>query len=756
MNEHKEGERMRFPAPGIDTRSREYWVIPSQQRFGAADSVLVFSGAIKVPDLSKGADIKLVSDFQRKNSWELHRIIQRNITSSRVDDIKEKYLNNKQKAIKFFPAVTIAILPFENGKPGDSYNSGAGFLGHAGIFLSSPSGQPFTNIFPEGSEYWNYPAKLSWDMSEAVAVVIDGQHRIEAIRRFLQDDSRDDLAFESLPASFVLFQQQSLPIEATRQVFIDVNNTPRRVSEQKLIFIDDNNLPRRLTATLLGSPLNDGIVDPYIEIQKKGFLERCDFSTYFNRYLIGVEESDDASLNLGFTKSHDDLLPWQITHILTLHEVILQRTLLSEGSNYKFAGNGANIKRICRIINRPFMENILAEKGGGDTEDRMQKAKRGLERVNLDGSEIRFLNQFWEWRMKNLEDIAEVYEENEAGSEGGAAETIQELSDRFNSFCTSTAALERTAEDIRLLILGRIGRVNKLVLATFSQLWFVSDLVEMLSSSEPISPELKLQIIHEAHDLDIKQKRRLSVYGDVRSFVTRIGEELSLNADEMEGAKRWVSSLREVTGDNLLCSQVGQQALFIWLRRIDDSAGGDLTHILEPERDQFLFLNSLGRRSLFQNKKYFCVKIEGFKLEGNILEGTVVERSVMRPGWENAKKAATALQILSKKIGSREDADNDAIIGRNEYKTTLGSIGASLLRQFELLDGDITRRSDALIKSDIQTSAELFLSESDFQYLKDASKDTLLEDTRLKRMVSQVLGGLYLRKIQEDIKNVER
>lgn len=736
---------MNFPMPEREQFSKDYWVIPSQQRFGAENSILVFSTTVKIKHLLKGNDVKLVSDFDRKHNWELHRIIQRNITSSRVTAIKNNYLENRQKSVKFFPAVTVALLPLYEGIPGDVYHDGEGFLGHSGIDLRDPQGNAFSGNIPDDSEHWNFPARLRWDLSSIVAVVIDGQHRIEALRRFAHEGGKVGAESESLPVSFLLYSPKTSPIEATRQVFIDVNNTPRRVSEQKLIFIDDNHLPRRLTATLLGSKVEADSEDPYVNINARGYLSNDDFRAFFNRYLVGEEESDDASLNLGFTRTHEDLLPWEITHIMTIHEVILQRIILPYSQN-RFAGNAANIKRIAQIINSALTYNILDEMGTEESIQRLVEMKPQVEGdKSLNSAEIRLFKDLIEWRIEFLE------EKTQAKANGDEGDLEAEMTERFESFCISAPALERTVGDNVTLIKGNLGRINEFIFETFSSLWFVDKLIRSLTDNEFLSPELKLQIIHESRDVPWRKKRLLTAHGDSDGFVEELGDRLALGNDEKKEVKGWLIGLRRLTAGNLLCSQVGQQALFVWLRRCDAVYNNTLVDVLSELHERVNFINELGSSDLLTNSNEFYLDLGKFSLKGSLFEGTIVHGGVMRPGWDNAKKAATVLQVIYTQIASRGDVEDDPVIDQNDYKTTLGNIGSSLLRQSDDLDVNFEERSAAILEFLNTSACEKFLLPRDSNILRDATVESILEDKRSVRVARLALGGLFLESVMEGI-----
>ena len=734
---------MDFPTPDKNILSKEYWVIPSQQRFGASKSILVFSGTIRIKDILGRSDIKLVSDFNRRKTWELHKIIQRNITSSRVDAIKENYLKNKRKAVKFFPAVTVALLPLSEGAPGDVYKGANGFLGSTGINLTDPSGEHFKDPFKDDSEYWNFPARLSWNLNDIVAVVIDGQHRIEALRRFANDDNGEFVETESLPISFLLFTPETSPIEATRQVFIDVNNTPRRVSEQKLIFIDDNHLPRKLTATLLGAKLEVDADDPYVSISTRGHLVRSDFDERLNRYLVGEEESDDASLNLGFTRTHEDLLPWELTHIMTLHEVILQRILLPIGSAYSFAGNPPNMKRIAQIINHAATYNIL-HVDEGSMQDLVSLKDEISNNPKLNKAEVRVFKKLISW----IEDYNEEYKQ--AKLNGEDEDFADEIKERYESLTTSASALEQTVDDNNELIRGNLSRVITLIKRVFSELWFTDELVKLLTSDDYLSAELKLQVIEESRAAERKKKRKLTSLHDYDGFSEYLGTRLELDDGEIGAVRQWLSAVQRITSGNLLRSQVGQQALFVWLRRSDSVQENDLTGVLLDLDDQLGFVNRLGIAGFFEDTQVFPFEIGRFEVKGNCFEGTIIEGGKMRPGWGNAEKAATVLNILYRGLRSRSDVDNDPTLGLNEYKKTLGAIGGALIRQCEN-NASVREALYELVEENLD---EKFLVAQDIEKFKDVDPGLILEDAKVFRVVKLLIGGLFVEMLMERVSEI--
>ena len=220
-------------------------------------------------------DIKLMNEIPGVEKWGFEALFQRVIREEWVTQIKNQYLSNPDR-LKFFPPVTIALLPCVNDSPQRQYEEPGKFS-----FKKSDEGGHIAELpglaihFPTAAEAgfpeFGRPAMLSWDKSKYAAIAIDGQHRISALRRAVpREGQKADSA--DVPATFLVFDPK-LPagrdlIQATREIFIDINKNAKTVDDSRLILLDDRNFYNRLTRNLILQAYPDGETPSSLDFKK--------------------------------------------------------------------------------------------------------------------------------------------------------------------------------------------------------------------------------------------------------------------------------------------------------------------------------------------------------------------------------------------------------------------------------------------------------------------------------------------------------
>ena len=210
------------------------------------------------------ADILTMRDIPDIEKWGIAALFQREINDKWVEEIVTKYIQNDHR-LKFFPPVTIALLPHEG--PGslrlrDSYTDPFGFNAKPrqngssyvcaelpGLEIHFPQMTPPANGFPP----FGYFSQIQW-IVKVHAVAIDGQHRISALRKAWQrNDPR--LAQWDVPSIILVFDHAVRSfrtfVQATREIFIDINRSSQRVDDSRLILLDDRRVQNVLTRAML-------------------------------------------------------------------------------------------------------------------------------------------------------------------------------------------------------------------------------------------------------------------------------------------------------------------------------------------------------------------------------------------------------------------------------------------------------------------------------------------------------------------------
>ena len=209
--------------------------------------------------------------------WSLKELFQREIDEDRVkNDIIKSYLLDSKK-LKFFNAITIVLMPI--GKDEKILDQ----------FQDTEEGDP-PPIPWDGSDIedaqWDRPeakkvdfggvqfvqigeqARLRWDANKILAVAVDGQHRLWALRTFRENEEfRNGVLREAeiktrIPVIFILLHskagfvneqgQVSHSIRSiSRELFTDLNKNAKTVDRARELILDDKSIHARCVRTLL-------------------------------------------------------------------------------------------------------------------------------------------------------------------------------------------------------------------------------------------------------------------------------------------------------------------------------------------------------------------------------------------------------------------------------------------------------------------------------------------------------------------------
>lgn len=260
-------------------------------------------------------DIKLMSEIPGSEKWGFEALFQRMIREEWVSQIVKNYLGNRDK-LKFFPPITVALLPCVNDSPARKYETQDGFefsKNDAGGHIAALPGLRI--LFPTADKpefpVFGSPALLDWDKTKYVAVAIDGQHRISALRQYVpREGQRADSS--DVPASILVFDPK-VPggrdlIQATREIFIDINKNAKTVDDSRLILLDDRNFYNCLTRSLILQAYPNGEAASEIKYEKVEAETDLEILSGIPQELIdtaaGRESADIAKLkNWQFTSA---------------------------------------------------------------------------------------------------------------------------------------------------------------------------------------------------------------------------------------------------------------------------------------------------------------------------------------------------------------------------------------------------------------------------------------------------------------------
>ncbi len=280
--------------------------------------------------------------------WSLKELFQREIDEKRVeDDIVKGYLLDPKK-LKFFNAITIVLMPKgDDGKIQDKFDDS--------LDINAPP-IPWDGSDTDDAQ-WNQPqakianfggvqfvsvgmqARLRWDAKKILAVAVDGQHRLWALRTFREDQKFRGGTLHTIekqtkiPVLFVLLDAdagfKNIQSEAdysmrgiARELFTDLNKNAKTVDKARELILDDQSINAQCVRTLITERTGEDADDrlPLSLVRWQDDSNRFDSSYYLNS-LVHLDLLVSAILDLkpprdpmekrqveGFIKSIDDAL----------------------------------------------------------------------------------------------------------------------------------------------------------------------------------------------------------------------------------------------------------------------------------------------------------------------------------------------------------------------------------------------------------------------------------------------------------------
>jgi len=211
---------------------------------------------------------KLVDEIQGSETieWSIDELFQRDIAWERIDKELIKYLKNENRP-QFFNALTIALLPISSTGLATSYDKEDNYptINEEGLEEPVQIGgiqiQPYNNS--NGTA-----GRMRWDVNKVIAVAVDGQHRLAAMKKLNGQIDVDKMGHTSVPVIFLIPDEKAGYVEpqqpeeeqsviaSLRRVFIDLNKNSRPVSRARNILLDDLDIPSVCVRTLIGEKLS--------------------------------------------------------------------------------------------------------------------------------------------------------------------------------------------------------------------------------------------------------------------------------------------------------------------------------------------------------------------------------------------------------------------------------------------------------------------------------------------------------------------
>ena len=247
--------------------------------FGKDDNIKTYLCNVKVKELKE--DISFYETLSKDKAWPVSQIIQREVDKIRVSNISKDYILGKGRVVTYFPPIVVALLPkakdgkidlrFEFETRND--NEIKGFIYNKSEFRNNEKIEKYfidsVNLCLVKGLYLLEISKifafhlLCWEREKYYAIVIDGQHRLDALFKSAETETEvynytQDIVFLDLSSLIRKKQEEISPVELVRRIFIDINTNAQKVGVVRQILMDDKDLTSILVQSLVEAVNRDG------------------------------------------------------------------------------------------------------------------------------------------------------------------------------------------------------------------------------------------------------------------------------------------------------------------------------------------------------------------------------------------------------------------------------------------------------------------------------------------------------------------
>ncbi|MBK9800912.1 MAG: hypothetical protein IPP56_14705 [Bacteroidetes bacterium] len=322
--------------------------------FGDVDFVRTYLTTLTIEELEK--DVDVFETLSKDKNWPVSQIIQREVDKIRVSNISKDYVLKKERTVRYFPPIIIAILPRDQDESIAStldYTKTIDLTIRDHIFEKSN----FRNNI-KLKEYFKSAEDLSiinglyllqvskvfdlnilcWDKTKYNAIVIDGQHRLEALVHSKKQNpgiknNHQDVVFLEFSQLIHKLEKETpptvlTPVEVVRRVFVDINTNAKRVGIVRQVLMDDKDLASLLVQSLVDSENRDGT------LKKEGSFLKSQLVDWYGE-------------SLKHTLPH-------ITGILALHQILTDYLLDGSMSSIDDLRSPSKVKKWVRNLNQYF------------------------------------------------------------------------------------------------------------------------------------------------------------------------------------------------------------------------------------------------------------------------------------------------------------------------------------------------------------------------------------------------------------------
>lgn len=236
-------------------------------RFKTDHSYRIYYLSTSVP-VEEINGLSTASELFASECIEFEELIQRDIDHSRVKKIANDYLSKGEGRVVFFPPLLACIVLIDDDgglkkqytevvhetlEDTDIGPTLRATWDHDGFQLNLPEADPDTSdrkISWEGAQhyFYDFASTLRLNPKRAKLVVLDGQHRLEALRLLQKNmDQQSIIAGLEIPICIIWAPEAVASEEADesmthdfRELFVRVNSEPRKVSGHFIILLKDD------------------------------------------------------------------------------------------------------------------------------------------------------------------------------------------------------------------------------------------------------------------------------------------------------------------------------------------------------------------------------------------------------------------------------------------------------------------------------------------------------------------------------------
>lgn len=216
-----------------------------------------FSMTMEIKEAAKF--LRLASELPNEKSrdFNIEELFQRNIDWGRVEKSITPWLQDSRNP-QFFSALTVVLIPYSKESKSLVYSEiqqnqwdppslEANLTGKK--IQSGPINIEFFRDFQEFGTQNSLQGRLAWNLDQAFAIAIDGQHRLAAIKSVVKRDEYQDFKKMRIPVNVIIFDEkigfkkpdneEFNALKLMRKIFIDVNKHAKEVKRARQLLLDD-------------------------------------------------------------------------------------------------------------------------------------------------------------------------------------------------------------------------------------------------------------------------------------------------------------------------------------------------------------------------------------------------------------------------------------------------------------------------------------------------------------------------------------